>query len=74
MLAGVPALGLCAWGGLRQGDRLRGAVAVLYVASLIFWAITGKPVQFYYHYALASVFLMAALALVFPEAAKPVVW
>ena len=37
---------------------------VLYIASLIFWAINGKPVQFYYHYALASVFLMAALALV----------
>ncbi len=64
MLAGLPALLLCLWAGLRKGDRLRGAVVVLYVASLIFWAINGKPVQFYYHYALASVFLMAALALV----------
>ncbi|OYU33514.1 phospholipid carrier-dependent glycosyltransferase [Novosphingobium sp. PASSN1] len=64
MLAGLPALLLCLWAGVRQGDRLRGAVVVLYIASLIFWAINGKPVQFYYHYALASVFLMAALALV----------
>ncbi|GEO00383.1 dolichyl-phosphate-mannose--protein mannosyltransferase [Novosphingobium sediminis] len=64
MLAGLPALLLCLWAGLRKGDRLRGAVVVLYIASLIFWAINGKPVQFYYHYALASVFLMAALALV----------
>lgn len=63
MLAGLPALLLCLWAGVRQGDRLRGAVVVLYIASLIFWAINGKPVQFYYHYALASVFLMAALAL-----------
>jgi dolichyl-phosphate-mannose--protein O-mannosyl transferase len=64
MLAGLPALLLCAWAGLRQGDRLRGGVVVLYFMALVFWAINGKPVQFYYHYALASVFLMAALALV----------
>ena len=64
MLAGLPALLLCVWAGVRNGDRLRGAVVVLYVASLIFWAINGKPVQFYYHYTLASVFLLAALALV----------
>ena len=64
MLAGLPALLLCAWAGVRQGDRLRGGVAVLYCAALVFWALNGKPVQFYYHYALASVFLMAALALV----------
>lgn len=67
MLAGLPALVLCLWAGMRHGDRLRGAVVVLYVASLIFWAINGKPVQFYYHYALASVFLMAALALVLAQ-------
>ncbi len=67
MLAGLPALLLCLWAGVRRGDRLRGAVVVLYIASLIFWAINGKPVQFYYHYALASVFLMAALALVLAQ-------
>ena len=64
MLAGLPALLLCAWAGIRRRDRLRGAVVVLYVMALVFWALNGKPVQFYYHYALASVFLMAALALV----------
>lgn len=67
MLAGLPALVLCLWAGVRRGDRLRGAVVVLYIASLIFWAINGKPVQFYYHYTLASVFLMAALALVLAQ-------
>lgn len=67
MLAGLPTLLLCLWAGVRNGDRLRGAVVVLYVASLIFWAINGKPVQFYYHYALASVFLIAALALVLAQ-------
>ncbi|WP_408591700.1 glycosyltransferase family 39 protein [Novosphingobium sp.] len=70
MLAGLPALLLCAWEGWR-GDgarpRLKQGVALLYVLSLVFWAINGKPVQFYYHYALAAVFVMAALALVLGE-------
>jgi dolichyl-phosphate-mannose-protein mannosyltransferase len=64
MLAALPALALCAWDGVRRADRLRLALVVLYVASLIFWAINGKPVQFYYHYLLASVFAAAALAVV----------
>ena len=63
MLAGLPALALCAWDGLK-GDRLRRGVALLYALALVFWATNGKPVQFYYHYALASMFLVAALALV----------
>lgn len=62
MLAGLPALLLCAWAGWK-GDRLRGGVVLLYGLALVFWAFNGKPVQFYYHYALAAVFLMAALAL-----------
>lgn len=64
MLAALPALVLCAWDGARRADRLRLALVVLYIASLIFWALNGKPVQFYYHYALASVFAAAALAVV----------
>ena len=64
MLAALPALALCAWDGVRRGNRLRLALVLLYVASLIFWALNGKPVQFYYHYALASVFAAAALAVV----------
>jgi dolichyl-phosphate-mannose--protein O-mannosyl transferase len=66
MLAGLPALLFCAWDGVK-GNRLRGGIVVLYVASLIFWALNGKPVQFYYHYELAATFLMAALALVLAE-------
>ena len=64
MLAALPALALCAWDGVRLRDRLRLALVVLYIASLIFWALNGKPVQFYYHYALACVFAAAALAVV----------
>ena len=64
MLAALPALALCAWDGVCRADRLRLALVVLYVASLIFWAINGKPVQFYYHYLLASIFAAAALAVV----------
>lgn len=63
MLAALPALLLCAWSGLK-GDRLRLLVVGAYVLLVGFWAINGKPVQFYYHYMLASCFLMAALALV----------
>ena len=40
---------------------------VFYVAALVFWALNGKPVQFYYHYELAATFLMAALALVLAD-------
>ena len=63
MLAGLFALGWCgrqAW----LGKHLPALIVVLYALSLIFWAINGKPVQFYYHYELAASFLMAALALV----------
>ncbi|WP_353228061.1 phospholipid carrier-dependent glycosyltransferase [Novosphingobium sp.] len=63
MLAGLPALAWCAVKGWR-GQGLPALIVVLYVLSLIFWAINGKPVQFYYHYELAACFLMAALALV----------
>ena len=38
-------------------------VALVYAVSLGFWVIASKPVQFYYHYALPSMALLAALAL-----------
>ncbi|WP_295526035.1 phospholipid carrier-dependent glycosyltransferase [Novosphingobium sp. Chol11] len=63
MLAGLPALLLCLWEGARRPDRLRIGVVIMYVAALIFWALNGKPVQFFYHYELAATFLMAALAI-----------
>ena len=67
MLLGLPALAWCAWAGAtrRRWDAL--AVAVLYVASLGLWIVADKPVQFYYHYLLPSVFLIAALALALDE-------
>ena len=60
---GLPALAWCAWAGVaqRRWDAL--AVAALYAASLGMWIVAAKPVQFYYHYLLPSVFLIAALAL-----------
>ena len=66
MLAGLPALAFCAWDGIK-GNRLRLLIAVAYAVLVSFWAINGKPVQFYYHYMLASCFLIAALALVLAE-------
>ena len=62
MLAGLPALAWCTWKGWK-GQGLPALIVVLYALSLIFWAINGKPVQFYYHYELGACFLMAALAL-----------
>jgi dolichyl-phosphate-mannose-protein mannosyltransferase len=63
MLAGLPAVLWCLWAGLwrKRTDAL--ACALLYFATLGMWAVSGKPIQFYYHYLLPSVFLMACLAL-----------
>jgi len=63
VLLALPALAWCAWAGIarRRWDAL--AVTVLYAASLGLWILASKPVQFYYHYLLPSVFLIAALAL-----------
>jgi dolichyl-phosphate-mannose--protein O-mannosyl transferase len=61
---GLPALLWCLWVGLakRRWDAL--AVAGLYAISLGLWIVAAKNVQFFYHYMLASCFLLAALALV----------
>ena len=63
MLAGLPALGWCLWAAARRRRWDAGAALAFYAVSLGMWAISGKPVQFYYHYLLAGTFLMAALAL-----------
>jgi dolichyl-phosphate-mannose--protein O-mannosyl transferase len=62
-LAGLPAVLWCLWAGLwrKRSDAL--ACALLYLATLGMWVVSGKPIQFYYHYLLPSVFLMACLAL-----------
>jgi dolichyl-phosphate-mannose-protein mannosyltransferase len=67
MLAGLPALGWALWAGLRRRRRDALGFAVLYVVSLALWALSGKPIQFYYHYLLPGAFLMACLALALEE-------
>lgn len=63
MLAGLPALAWCLWAGLWRGRGDALGFALLYLVSLAFWALSGKPVQFYYHYLLPATFLMGCLAL-----------
>lgn len=67
MLVGLPALAWCVWAAAarRRGDAL--AMVVCYAAALGLWLVSGKPVQFYYHYLLPGVFLSGALALVLDE-------
>ncbi|MGB7371176.1 phospholipid carrier-dependent glycosyltransferase [Erythrobacter sp.] len=63
MLLGLPALAWCLWDGLRRADWAKLAVVAGYVASLGLWLVAPKPVQFYYHYVVPSLFVLAALAL-----------
>ncbi|BDI61512.1 phospholipid carrier-dependent glycosyltransferase [Qipengyuania nanhaisediminis] len=63
MLIGLPALAWCLVTGIYRGDWARIAAPLGYAAALGLWLIAPKPVQFYYHYLPASVFLLAALAL-----------
>lgn len=67
MLLGLPAMAWCAWAGMsaKRWDAL--AIFVFYSASIIFWMVVNKPVQFYYHYFLPSCFLLAGLALALDE-------
>jgi dolichyl-phosphate-mannose-protein mannosyltransferase len=67
MLAGLPALGWALWAGLRRRRVDALAFAVLYLVSLALWALSGKPIQFFYHYLLPGAFLMACLALALDE-------
>lgn len=63
MLLGLPALAWCAWQGVAKRRAAHGAAALLYALSVGFWIVAAKPVQFYYHYFLPSMFLLAGLAL-----------
>lgn len=63
MLLGLPALLYCLIVGLYRGNWTKLAVFTGYAVSLGLWLIAPKPVQFYYHYVMPSVFLLAALAL-----------
>ena len=61
--AGLVALAWAMWAGVfrRRTDALGFALA--YAALMAMWPLSGKPVQFIYHYLLPSTFLMGCLAL-----------
>jgi dolichyl-phosphate-mannose--protein O-mannosyl transferase len=63
MLLGLPALIWCLVIGLYRDDWARIGIVAGYLVSLGLWLIAPKPVQFYYHYVMPSVFLLGALAL-----------
>lgn len=63
MLAGLAALGWCAWAGLARRRYDAFAFAVLWLACILLWVFAAKPVLFYYNYFLAGTFLLGALAL-----------
>lgn len=67
MLAGLPAVAWCIWAGIRQRRMDALSVAAIYALSLGFWVVAAKPVQFYYHYFVPSMALLAALALALDE-------
>lgn len=63
MLIGLPALAWCLVRGAWVRNWARLGAAIGYGVSLGLWVIAPKPVQFYYHYLVPSIFLLAALAL-----------
>jgi dolichyl-phosphate-mannose--protein O-mannosyl transferase len=63
MLAGLGALVWGLWAGLKSGRRDALVLVGLYTVSLGFWALSSKPIQFFYHYLLPNAFMMAVLAL-----------
>lgn len=67
MLIGLPALLWCLVSGALRENWTKLAVVTGYAASLGLWVIAPKPVQFYYHYFVPSLFLLAGLALVLAD-------
>lgn len=63
MLLGLPALMWCAITGIRTRNWARLSVVIGYLAGIGLWVFAEKSVQFYYHYLVASCFLLAGLAL-----------
>lgn len=63
MLLGLVALVWCLVSGAIQRNWARLGVVAGYCASIGLWLVAAKPVQFYYHYFVPSMFLLAALAL-----------
>ncbi|MEO1920737.1 MAG: glycosyltransferase family 39 protein [Sphingomonadaceae bacterium] len=64
MYLGLAALALCGWRWVRSGEMLWLAPPLAWAALMGLWVIAEKPVQFYFHYLLPALALMAALALV----------
>jgi dolichyl-phosphate-mannose--protein O-mannosyl transferase len=64
MLFGLAALVLSGWRWVRTGETLWLAAPFAWLALMGLWIVAEKPVQFYFHYLLPAVALMAALALV----------
>ncbi len=64
MLIGLPALLWSAWAGLLRRNWTALGIAILYIVGVGFWTVSGKSTQFYYHYLLPSMALLAALAIV----------
>lgn len=62
LLAGNPAIMFCLPLAVVWGLWKRWPEAYIYCALILFWAITAKTNQFYYHYLLPSAFAMATLA------------
>ncbi|MEO0063068.1 MAG: hypothetical protein RLZZ08_1628, partial [Pseudomonadota bacterium] len=62
-LIGLPALVWCAFAALFRKRLDAGAMVACYAASLGLWIVAAKNVQFFYHYMLASCFMLGALAL-----------
>ncbi|MBB3035342.1 phospholipid carrier-dependent glycosyltransferase [Alteriqipengyuania lutimaris] len=63
MMLGLAGVAWCGWAAVAARRADAAAVFVLYAASIGFWMIAAKPIQFYYHYFLPSCFLLAGLAL-----------
>lgn len=63
MLLGLVTMAWCIWRGVFKGNPAALAVVLLNAVSIGFWIVAAKPIQFYYHYFLPSIFLLAGLAL-----------
>ena len=63
MYAGLAALGWSLWAGWCRQRYDAVAFAALYFAAMVLWPLSGKPIQFFYHYLLPSTFLIGSLAL-----------
>lgn len=67
MLLGIPAVIWAVWTGMTRERWDALSCAGFYLANLMFWFVSAKPVQFYYHYLPATMFLLAALAMMLDE-------